>query len=329
MPRDPAIFPTARACHGLGATAALLLGVLAGPAMVQAQDAPALRYLDCNGRPAPVAMARAETPAARGDIPALRPVSPGIPHAGTQSYASVPELRPATPSLPLRTIRADGRPGLTPADAFFAAPQSVPLSAPPPPPPASPPQPVRAPVAEARPAAPSAPPPRQAPVPAPVERPAPQPVPQTVPAPAPTPAPTRPPEWADDPMAPRADAPIWSVGQSRQAPAPAAAPAPAPAASQPVAPVTQPQSNYQTERAPQAAPQGARYYSVHRQNGRQPDRTIMPEQVYLDALPIEMEETPVSPSMARPPEPPQLVRNPDGTVRRTTGESASSAGARQ
>ena len=325
MPRDPAIFPTAHACHGLGATAALLLGVLVGPAMVQAQDAPALRYLDWNGRPAPVAMARAETPAARGDIPALRPVSPVIPHAGTQSYASVPELRPATPSLPLRTIRADGRPGLTPADAFFAAPQSVPVSAPRPPAP----QPVRTPVVEARPVASSAPPVRQAPVPAPVERPAPQPVPRPVPTPAPTPAPTRPPEWADDPMAPRADALIWSVGQSRQAPAPAAAPAPAPTPSQPAAPVTQPQPTYPTERTPQAAPQGARYYSVHRQNGRQPDRTTMPEQVYLDALPIELEETPSSPSMARPPEPPQLVRNPDGTVRRTTGESARSAGARQ
>ncbi|MBO9501074.1 hypothetical protein [Brevundimonas sp. A19_0] len=329
MPRDPAIFPTARVCHGLGATAALLLGVLAGPAMVQAQDAPArdaptLRYLDWNGRPAPVAMARAETPAARDDIPALRPASAVIPHAGTQSYASVPELRPATPRLPLRTIRADGRPGLTPADAFFAAPQSVPVSAPPPPPP---PQPVRTPVAEARPVVPSAPPVRQAPAPAPVERPAPQPEP--VPVPAPAPAPTRPPEWADDPMAPRADAPIWSVGQSRQAPTPAAAPAPAPALSQPVAPVAQPQPTYQTDSTPQAAPQGARYYSVHRQNGRQPDRTPMPEQVYLDALPIELEETPSSPSLARPPEPPQLVRNPDGTVRRTTGESARSAGARQ
>lgn len=319
MPRDPAIFPTAHACHGLGATAALLLGVLAGPAMVRAQDAPALRYLDWNGRPAPVAMARAETPASRDDIPALRPASPVIPHAGTQSYASVPELRPATPSLPLRTIRADGRPGLTPADAFFAAPQSVPVSAPPPPAP----QPVRTPVVEARPAVPSAPPQRQAPVPAPVERPAPQPVPQPVPTPAPTPAPARPAEWADDPMAPRADALIWSVGQSGQAPAPA------PASSQPVVPVAQRQPTYEAASTPRSAPQGARYYSVHRQNGRQPDRTPMPEQVYLDALPIELEETPSSPSMARPPEPPQLVRNPDGTVRRTTGESARSAGARQ
>lgn len=112
-------------------------------------------------------------------------------------------------------------------------------------------------------------------------------------------------------MAPRADALIWSVGQ----PQPQAAPTQA----------ARTQAQAQTERSPQ----GARFYSVHRQNGRQPDRAVLPEQVYLDALPIEMDQTPTSPNMAEPPGPPQLVRNPDGTVRRTTGESPSSAASRQ
>ncbi len=303
----------------LGAAAVLALTAIAMPAL--AQDAPALRYLDWNGRPEPVAMARA-TPSTRGEAPALRPASPVIPHAGSQSMATVPQLRPATPLLPGRSVDADGRPGLTPADAFFAPPpvQSRPLPAQAVPVAAPAPEPVRAvptPVAALPPARqmPEAPPTRAQPAPPPTPR----------PAPTPAPAPARPAGWADDPNAPRADALIWSVGQpqpqpERQAAAPRPAPAPAPAPAPTPAP-----SRDQTDRPAQ----GARYYSVHRQNGRQPDRAVLPEQVYLDALPVELDETPTSPNMAEPPGPPQLVRNPDGTVRRTTGESARSAAARQ
>lgn len=290
----------------LCATAALGLTAVAMPAV--AQDAPTLRYLDWNGRPQPVAMARS-TPATRGQVPALRPASPVIPHAGSQSMTAVPQLRPATPLLPGRSVDADGRPGLTPADAFFAPPVRTTAAAvetPPPPPP---------------------PPVRQMPEAPPVRvQPAPQsaPVPVPVPAPAPAPAPARPAEWADDPMAPRSDALIWSVGQPQtQAPqTQAPQPQPAPALVQTRAPV-------QAQTPTEPTPQGARFYSVHRQNGRQPDRAVLPEQVYLDALPIEMDQTPTSPNMAEPPGPPQLVRNPDGTVRRTTGESPSSAASRQ
>ena len=310
----------------LGAAAALGLTVVAMPAV--AQDAPALRYLDWNGRPEPVAMARA-TPSARGDVPALRPAAPVIPHAGSQSMAAVPQLRPATPLLPGRSVDADGRPGLTPADAFFA-----------PPPVQSRPQPAQVTVApapvrtvaapvETPPPPPPPPPVRQMPEPPPARV---QPAPQPAPAPAPVaysvpaPAPARPAEWADDPNAPRADALIWSVGQPQPQPALPQA-TQQPPASQPQAAPTQPrpQPGAQAERAPQ----GARYYSVHRQNGRQPDRAVLPEQVYLDALPVQMDQTPTSPNMAEPPGPPQLVRNPDGTVRRTTGEATSSAASRQ
>jgi hypothetical protein len=289
----------------LGAAAALGLTVVAMPAV--AQDAPALRYLDWNGRPEPVAMARA-TPTTRGDVPALRPAAPVIPHAGSQSMAAAPQLRPATPLLPGRSVDADGRPGLTPADAFFAPPArtrtqptpaavvpaptpvrtvAAPLETPPPPPP---------------------PPVRQMPEPPPA---------RVQPAPQPAPAPARPAEWADDPNAPRSDALIWSVGQPQPA-----QPQPAPVQAQTRAPAP-------AQARPEPSAQGARYYSVHRQNGRQPDRAVLPEQVYLDALPVQMDETPTSPNMAEPPGPPQLVRNPDGTVRRTTGESASSAASRQ
>jgi hypothetical protein len=299
----------------LAATVALGLTAVAVPAL--AQDAPALRYLDWNGRPAPVAMARAtETP--RGTVPALRPVSPVIPHAGSQSMATVPQLRPATPLLPGRSVDADGRPGLTPADAFFAPSpvQSRPQPAP------APARTVAGPVEAPTPVRPMPEPP-----PAPVQ-PAPQPAPAPAPVAysAPAPAPARPAEWADDPNAPRSDALIWSVGQPQPQPALPQA-TQQPPASQPQAAPTQPrpQPGARSERAPQ----GARYYSVHRQNGRQPDRAVLPEQVYLDALPVQMDQTPTSPNMAAPPGPPQLVRNPDGTVRRTTGESTSSAASRQ
>ncbi len=306
----------------LGAVAALGLTVVAMPAV--AQDAPALRYLDWNGRPEPVAMARA-TPNARGDVPALRRAAPVIPHAGSQSMAAVPQLRPATPFLPGRSVDANGRPGLTPADAFFA-----------PPPAQSRPQPAQATVAPApvrtvaapveTPPSPPPAPVRQMPEPPPART---QPAPQPAPAPAAyaAPAPARPAEWADDPNAPRSDALIWSVGQNQpQAPQPQA---PQPQAAQPQPAPAQAQTRAPAPARAEPSSQGARYYSVHRQNGRQPDRAVLPEQVYLDALPIQMDQTPTSPNMAEPPGPPQQVRNPDGTVRRTAGESASSAASRQ
>jgi hypothetical protein len=302
----------------LAATVALGLTAMAVPA--RAQDAPALRYLDWNGRPAPIAMARAtETP--RGTVPALRPVAPVIPHAGSQSMATVPQLRPATPLLPGRSVDADGRPGLTPADAFFAPPP-VPSRPQPAPAPA---RTVAGPVEAPTPVRPMPEPPPARVQPAPQPAPAPAPVAYSAPAPAPA----RPAEWADDPNAPRSDALIWSVGQPQP-------PSRQPQATQPQPTQPQPAPTQAQTRAPapaqvrtEPAAQGARYYSVHRQNGRQPDRAVLPEPVYLDALPVEMDETPTSPSMAEPPGPPQLVRNPDGTVRRTTGESAPSAASRQ
>ena len=54
--------------------------------------------------------------------------------------------------------------------------------------------------------------------------------------------------------------------------------------------------------SPEAAPiayaadaparQGARYYSVHRAAGHQPDATVMPASVYLDTAPVDLAEPP-------------------------------------
>ena len=116
-------------------------------------------------------------------------------------------------------------------------------------------------------------------------------------------------------MAPRRDAPIFRL--QRPAPAPTVDPQPQ---TQP-----QPQPQSQAAAAPQAAPQpapvaapgdqgGARYYSVHRQAGRQPDATPLPAPVYLDALPVELTSTPASTDLAEPPAAPNLIRNANGRL---------------
>ena len=135
-----------------------------------------------------------------------------------------------------------------------------------------------------RPAAAPAPAPEPAPpVPAPVRHaPAPAPV-QAQPSAAP----------ASDPMAPRRDAAIFRMGSD--APPPAAAPA--------------------TVQQAAAYGPGGRYYSVHRQNGRQPDAVAMPAPVYLDALPVEMERAPRSDDLAEPPAAPTVLRDNNGRVR--------------
>lgn len=113
-------------------------------------------------------------------------------------------------------------------------------------------------------------------------------------------------------MAPRRDAPIFRL----QRPAPATTVEPQ-AQAQP-----QPQPQSQAGAAPQPAPAaaapgdqgGARYYSVHRQAGRQPDATPLPAPVYLDALPVELTSTPASTDLAEPPAAPNLIRNANGRL---------------
>ena len=140
-----------------------------------------------------------------------------------------------------------------------------------------------------KPAAPAPTPVAYAPAPRPAAQPAPKPVDAPAPVVAPEPAPI-----ADDPMAPRADAPIFRLQRPAAPPATtsaeAAAPAPAPAWSAP------------------------RYYSLHRQAGHDPDPIAMPQAVYLDALPVELAQTPQSADLAEPPAAPSLMRNADGRL---------------
>ena len=66
---------------------------------------------------------------------------------------------------------------------------------------------------------------------------------------------------------------------------------------------------------PVAGDSSARYYSVHRQAGRHPDAIPAPQQTYLDAMPVQMAQTPQSSDLAQPDGPPALIRNANGSLR--------------
>ena len=332
MRRPPIIaILTAGAC-ALGAAAPVAAQTSAPPTAPSSAGAAGLRYLTWPGRsyrPAPVA-----APPAAGDVMPVPSVSPParppiIPHGG----------QPVTTVAP--------RQGLTPASAWIGSqapvyaprPESLVESAAPQPYLAA--QPPGAPWSRARAVPPAASPaprdysavaaPPAAPVPAPApaqaqaQAPAPAPAPAQAQAPAPAPAPVEaapaptpvvPAPVAEapaaaaaeaDPMAPRRDAPIFRL----QRPAPAADNAPAaPLPVQAPAPVPAPAP---APEAP-AAQGGARYYSVHRQAGRQPDATPLPAPVYLDALPVDLTSPPASTDLAEPPPAPNLIRNANGRI---------------
>lgn len=287
--------------------AALAALAAAAPAFAQDRpDRPQLRRLDWAGRPA----------AATADAGDPRAI---IPHAGGQPTRVA--LRPAQPWRPVQDA-GGGRPGLTPASAFSSAPVApAPVWTPPPTAPA----PQARPPIEPAPAA--APPPTRRPEPQPpsvAPEPAPQPQARLV---QPSPAAPRPEDAATpgalaDPMAPRRDAPIFRIQGARSAPAPVAA-ASSGTATEP--PPVQPEAAPLTRPAPQAATgapprqQGARYYSVHRQNGRAPDPAVLPEPVWLDRMPVQLDSTPQSEDLASPPETPQMVRGADGRMRPVQG----------
>ncbi|KQY84699.1 hypothetical protein ASD25_06620 [Brevundimonas sp. Root1423] len=126
-------------------------------------------------------------------------------------------------------------------------------------------------------------------------------------------APTVSPDQPADPMAPRRDAPIFRLQQAAPPPEQAAE---APAAAEVQAAAPRPRYVAEVtntgERPPQ---QGARYYSVHRQNGRQPDTLAMPEPTFVDALAITMTQTPASQDLAEPEQGPTLIRDGQGRTR--------------
>lgn len=126
-------------------------------------------------------------------------------------------------------------------------------------------------------------------------------VPSSAPAPMPTPA-------------PMASVPSYAPVDSPTAAEPSA---PAPAEVDPMAPRRDaPIFRIQRERAEEApGQQPSRRYSVHRQNGQEPDPTELPEGGYIDGLSIGMPESLASEDLARPPDPPVLTRDAQGRVR--------------
>lgn len=109
---------------------------------------------------------------------------------------------------------------------------------------------------------------------------------------------------------PRAVAPAAPVSTARPeaARAPAmspspAQPAPAPLSAGQSAPVSAPASASAAALAPapqarvQADHDTARYYSVHRGNGREPDAPVIPEPFFLDHAPVDLAEPPPPPTL--------------------------------
>ncbi|MBC1181070.1 hypothetical protein HF680_00160 [Brevundimonas sp. WCHBH090558] len=272
------------------------VNLAAGAAVAQQAptNASGLRYLSWPGKP-PVAARATPTPAvSQAEAPA-----PTVTAANRTLPGAIPLAR-LSPAPSVTTPRSNG---LTPASAWM--PQRAPT-------PAQPAQtpPVEAAPVETTPAQTTAT--RVAPSPYVPESSAPQPQPElqmpAEPAPAPQqaaqaeppPAPQPAQAAVADPMAPRRDAPIYRL-QRPQAGAPLDAAAVA--------------ASGQAAPTPTADDNSARYYSVHRQAGRHPDAIPAPQQTYLDAMPVQMAQTPQSSDLAQPDGPPALIRNANGSLR--------------
>lgn len=115
-----------------------------------------------------------------------------------------------------------------------------------------------------------------------------------------------------DPMAPRRDAPIFSIAGAQQPAQTQVQPQPAPLVQAQAQSQTQPQAQ-QTASAEGPPRSGPRYYSVHRAAGHQPDPTAMPESVYAvipEGAFLEGART----DLAEPPPPPIQTRTINGRV---------------
>ena len=269
------------------------VNLAAGAAVAQQAptNASGLRYLSWPGKPAVSARATPTPAVIQAEAPA-----PTVTAANRTLPGAIPlaRLSPAPSVAPsVTTPRSNG---LTPASAWM--PQRAPTPA----------EPAQTAPVEAAPAETSQPQvtaTRVAPSPyvpepqpsAPQLQPEPQmQAAQAEPQPAPQPAQSA----VADPMAPRRDAPIYRL-QRPQAGAPLDAAAVA--------------ASGQAALTPTAGDNSARYYSVHRQAGRHPDAIPAPQQTYLDAMPVQMAQTPQSSDLAQPDGPPALIRNANGALR--------------
>lgn len=239
-----------------------------------------------------------------------------VPVARSTSYTAPSTARPnvlprggyqINPTPYSHSVKDAGhqRQGLTPASAFYGGPAPRPVPFPPPLPAPRPPvaverafavEPAQVAVPEAAPMPPSGP--TRFPV---AEAQAFAPSPMPPPSPAPAPAPAAPPSTTatadSDPMAPRRDAPIFRLAPQTAAPVQQAGSTP----------------NHRAA-APSPAYGQSRYYSVHRQYGRQPDPTPTPAPIYLDALPVDVTGMSGTTDIAEPPAPPTLIRNHNGRL---------------
>lgn len=272
------------------------VNLAAGAAVAQQAptNASGLRYLSWPGKPTVAARATPTPAVIQAEAPA-----PTVTAANRALPGAIPlaRLSPAPSGIPATaTPRSNG---LTPASAWM--PQRAPMQAQPAQTPPVEAAPVEAAPAQATRVAPSP----YVPEPQPsAPQPQPEPQMQAEPAPAPQQAAQAEPQPAQaavaDPMAPRRDAPIYRL-QRPQAGAPLDAAAVA-----------------ASGQAAQTSPVGdntARYYSVHRQAGRHPDAIPAPQQTYLDAMPVQMAQTPQSSDLAQPDGPPALIRNANGALR--------------
>ena len=260
-----------------------------------AQSGPRLLSWPGRGEATPPQAAPAADPhAVRRDV---RRPNPVIPHGGVGAIEAAPRGLTPAPGPVRRT--------LTPANAWLR-------------PAAPPPAPAPAPAPAAPAASETAPPP-----PPPAPRRVPEYLPdqggrgQPAPAEAVYPDAAPPAEATPlDPMAPRRDAPIFRLQQA--APPPPPQPAPTAAAAPPPATEEVPQPRViQVVSSGEAPPpaQGGRYYSVHRQNGREPDALTMPQATYVDALVVSDVESLASQDLAVPQEGPTLIRDRNGNLR--------------
>ncbi len=305
------------------ATAALVGGAAldaqaqnAGAEAAPAGEARGLRYLSWSGRPQPSATVSSAPEAGRAPTDVrrdLRRPNRVIPHGGSAAALASPRATPtpvpAPPPASAPIAPPPDRAAPTPANAWMrsAAPQ-----------PSAPQPPVRTePAPSPPPVQPAA---RALPDYLPEQGGRGQPLPADLALSAPQPAPLQPEYAPSDPMAPRRDAPIFRMQQQT--------PPPPPPAPQAAADAAEPETR--TEDAPpqprrialvtanpddRPAPQGARRYSVHRQNGQTPDALTIPQPTYIDALAVSMAETPASQDLAQPDAGPTLIRDAQGRIR--------------
>lgn len=276
------------------------VNLAAGAAVAQQAptNASGLRYLSWPGKLAVAARATPSPAVIQAEAPA-----PTVTAANRTLPGAIPlaRLSPAPSVAPsVTTPRSNG---LTPASAWM--PQRAPMHAEP-----AQTAPVQAAPVDNAPAqatrvapSPYVPEPQASapqPQPAPQMQAEPAPVPQQAAQAEPEPAPQPDQAAVADPMAPRRDAPIYRL-QRPQAGAPLEAAAVA--------------ASGQAAQTPVAGDNSARYYSVHRQAGRHPDAIPAPQQTYLDAMPVQMAQTPQSSDLAQPDGPPALIRNANGALR--------------